>query len=112
MAHRDRISGSISKKEHKKVLFQFFAAYFHEDWSIEADTPDQILAKFVRQNDEFQRDNLSRYISAFVHDHPDDRELGEALYKDLGCYYDPNSDGISARSWLLAVAAKLMAREQ
>ena len=93
----------------RERLHQFFAGYFHEDWPLEADSPDGVVSAFVRQRgDARELEQLSSSIMAFVDDHPNDDELGEALFKELGCYYSPIADGISTRSWLLGVAAKLM----
>ena len=92
----------------RERLHQFFAGYFHEDWPLEADSPDEVVSAFVRQP-EAGRDlgELSGSIVAFVEDHPNDDELDAALFKELGCYYSPRAGGISTRSWLLGVAAKL-----
>lgn len=95
-------------KAQRERLYQFFAGYFHEDWSVEADSPDQVLSAFVRQRGGgCDLEELSRSIVAFVREYPKDDEIDEALFKELGCYYSPRAEGILTRSWLLSVAAKL-----
>jgi hypothetical protein len=37
-----------------------------------------------------------------------DGELGDYLFKKLGCYYLPSADGLTNRAWLKAVAAQLL----
>ena len=37
-----------------------------------------------------------------------DSELEEKLFSELGCYYVPGADGITARAWLQSVAAQLL----
>jgi hypothetical protein len=39
----------------------------------------------------------------------DDRDLEKVLFTQLGCYYQPSGDGLSARVWLQRLAAQLIA---
>lgn len=98
----------ITDAEREK-LHQFLGAYFHEDWHLEADSPEQVLSEFRKSKTGPELHELSRIIAAYVHEHPDDEELGEALFLELGCYYSPHAVGLSSRAWLLGVAAKLAA---
>jgi len=94
--------------DQRDKLRQFFGAYFHQDWDIEFGTPDQALSAFIRQQVERSAlEELSRSIVTFVHEHPDDADLDEALFKELGCEYFPPGHGILTRAWLLSVAATL-----
>jgi hypothetical protein len=90
------------------MLFQFFAAYFHEDFLDEASTPSEVVSRFVNEGGPgFDLRKLSQEIVAYVDEHQDEKELGKALVAELGCYYAPMSQGISTRAWLLDVAAQL-----
>jgi hypothetical protein len=91
------------------ALHQFFAGYFHEDWRTEANSVDDVIRSFVGQQDSHQFARLGDAIAAFVEDHPNDDELDKALFEELGCYYSPRTEGISTRSWLLGLTAKLQA---
>jgi len=90
----------------REKLRQFFGAYFHQDWDIEYGTPEQALSAAIRGH-ESQREELSRFVGLFIEEHPDDEDLDQALWSDLGCEYLPSADGISSRAWLVDVAARL-----
>jgi hypothetical protein len=85
-------------------LRHFFAAYFHEDWTEEAESADEVVVKFAAVLEANRLRALSASICEFTQQFTDDEELGQRLFRDLGCYYLPASDGMACRSWLLHVA--------
>jgi hypothetical protein len=96
-----------------ELLRQFFAGFFHQDWRVEADTPEQVVTHYATQmNDRAALPELSDAILAFVDDHPDEDKLADALLRDLGCYYAPRSTGQSTKAWLLHIAERVRAEEQ
>lgn len=94
----------------RKTLRHFFAAYFHQDWRREAETPEQVISMYAADvNDPGTIDTLVEGIGAFIADHPDEDDLANALFREMGCYYSPKALGQSTREWLLHVAATLEA---
>lgn len=56
-----------------EILRQFFGGFFHQDWRVEADTPDEVISNYVNQlNDQSTLAGLSEAIVAFIVDHPDE----------------------------------------
>jgi hypothetical protein len=90
----------------RERLRQFFGSYFHQDWDIEYGTPEQALSAAIRAH-ESQRKELGRLVELFVEEHPNDEDLDQELWRDLGCDYLPSADRMSSRAWLLSVAARL-----
>src|SRR5690242_7638889 len=93
----------------KKRLFQFFAAYFHQDWGLEADDADGVITRFIDdQADKRQLAGLAAlgetYSAAY-----DESALGERLHRELGCEYLPTADGMTFHEWLAHVARRLRA---
>jgi hypothetical protein len=90
-------------------LFQFFAGCFHEDWSVDAQSANDVISQYmVEQRDISTRHRVAGLIEVFVEDrHHEPKLLATALVDDLGCYYDPSVDGRTAEQWLLHVAARL-----
>jgi len=87
-------------------LFQFFGAYFHQDWDYEG-SPDEILSSFIQQHHAPKElADLADRIDAYVEARTDDA-LAAALSTELGCSYVPSADGMTARDWLRHVAARL-----
>lgn len=86
----------------------FFSSYFHEDWPDEAKDPAQVISLCLAQGwgAEHLR-GLAEQIRRFMDSHMDDEELEHALFSELGCYYQPSADKVSARVWLQDVASTL-----
>ena len=93
--------------EERELLFQFFGAYFHEDFVLEG-KPQEIVERFIKDTAPDQRMAIGRAIVKYCDALPTDSELREKLFRELGCYYDPTADGMSEREWLLGVAARLI----
>jgi hypothetical protein len=93
------------------TLRQLFGAYFHQDWTLDADTPELIVDQFVadsgRTAEELTR--LARLSQAFAAASPDEATLERALLTELGCYYAPSAEGATASAWLEHVAGRLSA---
>jgi hypothetical protein len=88
----------------------FFSAYFHQDWPEEAKDPAQVISLYLAQRPgaEVLR-GLAQQIRRFMDSYTDDDELEHALFSELGCYYQPSADKVSARAWLQDVACTLAA---
>ena len=94
----------------RKTLRHFFAAYFHQDWRKEADTPERVISMYAADvNDPVTIDTLVDGIAAFIADHPDEEDLANALFREMGCYHSPKAIGESTRDWLLHVARAVKA---
>jgi len=88
-------------------LIGFFGGWFHQDWDLEAASPDEILENYLTQADRAERAALSAAIRNYVEMCPDDHLLRDRLFQDLQCYYDPSRDGVSPRAWLLSIVERL-----
>ncbi|KPN16651.1 hypothetical protein AO715_00565 [Xanthomonas sp. Mitacek01] len=87
-------------------LENFFAAYFHQDWAAEHDTPEAVVAYF--RNDE-SPEHVSRTraeAEALLGEPLDEAALG-ARIAALGSEYDPTRDGATWRGWLQRLAQDL-----
>ncbi len=86
----------------------FFSSYFHEDWPEEAKDPAQVISLYLAQgwNAEDLR-LLAEEIRRYINSHTDDEQLEHALFSELGSYYQPSADKVSARVWLQGVASTL-----
>ena len=97
----------------RESLREFFAGYFHEDWRVEANTPDQVISNYAAQlSDRSRVAELRDAIIAFIADHPDEDDLANALLGEFDCYYSPKALGRSTKQWLLHVAEKLAAETE
>jgi hypothetical protein len=96
------------KNDDSEVLRQFFGAYFHQDWSLDAPDADGIVQLFIshhRCKEELSR--LALLIDAYASSEGDEAKLERALRTDLWCEYQPSVEGIGAREWLAHVSSLL-----
>lgn len=82
------------------TLAQFFGAYFHQGWDVEAhdalgvirnyldDEPTSIVQQTIKEIEQLLTINL------------DEEQLKNLLESNLSCYYDPTVYGISHSDWL------------
>lgn len=63
-------------------------------------------------NDRAALPELNQAILAFIDDHPDEDDLAEALFRQLGCYYAPRALGQSTKEWLLHIAERVRAEQR
>ncbi len=86
------------------ALENFLAAYFHQDWRLEHETPGAVVAYYLDNEDEEQvaevRDDLARLSARDL----DETALAQQL-RELGGEYDPTLDGATWRGWLAGLRA-------
>src|SRR5882757_8424476 len=92
------------------LLTNFFGAYFHEDFLCDAGSPSDVVALDVKEPRvtlEHLR-KLNNAILDYSRRCNTDAELEEKLFSELGCYYRPSVEGLTARTWLQSIASKLL----
>lgn len=95
--------------EELEILRQFFGAYFHQDWMMDAPGLDHVVQLFIddqRTSEELTR--LARLIEKYAANDMKDVVLERALVTELWCYYMPSADGIAVRVWLRHIANLLL----
>jgi hypothetical protein len=86
-----------------EFLRDFFSAYFHEDWMMESENPIEIVEIYCSTVSFEHRIKLANGIKNYA-DSFDESGNEIKLFEELGCYYDPKTDGLSKKEWLLSVA--------
>lgn len=82
----------ILREEDRKILWNFFAAHFHQDWICESETPG------------WDRGPLStRCIARTGSDVYDNDAVERILLRDLGCFYSPGAEAMTAKEWLCGI---------
>ena len=88
-------------------LFQFFAGYFNQDWDLDAPDDDGVIEGFLREEPREFVDAVRREIRAFIGLRLPEDVLQQAVWRDLGCSYDPAADGVSMTQWIRSVSERL-----
>lgn len=91
-----------------ELLKQFFGGYFHEDWRLEAQSPEEALKEYTTHSNQTERILLSKAIQDYIDRFPNEDELSEKLFHELGCYYNPAPSGMPVREWLRGIAVRLL----
>ncbi|PRC43408.1 hypothetical protein C6A85_000000105505 [Mycobacterium sp. ITM-2017-0098] len=87
-------------------LDQFFGAYFHQDWDLEADDWQGIVDHFASAN---PTDEAQRQIAQEIDDVRTTRsepDLAQFLIRKVGVCYDPRPES-TFKEWLGQIAARL-----
>jgi hypothetical protein len=98
----------MNKQTQQTILSDFFSAYFHEDWPCEAESPAAVLAGYIQTATPSAVRSLGQAIRHYSQSFASDKELEEKLFTELGCYYRPSVEGLSAKAWLESVANQLL----
>jgi len=90
------------------VLETFFGGWFHQDWTIEAASPAEVVLQFRREMPK-ECEKAAAALRRMAMMQVSDRELERMLYEVYGCFYQPSLEGKEARRWLNEVADVLAA---
>lgn len=91
-------------------LRQFFGAYFHQDWDLDAPDYNGVVDRYIADTtDKRSLRDLANCLEVLSDSYDADVELEDALGKELWCEFVPSGDGLSARTWVLELAHRLRA---
>lgn len=82
-------------------LFQFFGAYFHQDWDLEAQEDEGIIRNYLQESSLTAVKQTITEITQLLAMNFSEKRLKKFLIHELGCFYNPTSKGISYQDWLL-----------
>lgn len=92
--------GSISTD-----MYQFFAAYFHQDWDLEADDWQGIVDSYINADPVAQPlRTLAQEIDDLREARPE-ADLRQFLVRTVGVYYSP--EPLTYKEWLSQIAERL-----
>lgn len=88
-------------------LVQFFGAWFHQDWDLEASDWDGVVASYRAEMGAWEAARTAHSLNHLLATSTDD-ELEAFLYTRLLCNFDPRAvDGLTVRAWLEDVSRHL-----
>ncbi|SFP22473.1 hypothetical protein SAMN04488056_1353 [Cohaesibacter marisflavi] len=94
------------KKEENQIK-QFFGAYFHQDWDIDGDNWEQVIATYLETNDVNEIRNLTVQIDNLIQDIRSNKVDENTFPSNYDCEYNFVADGLSALEWLSRMNAAL-----
>ncbi len=89
-------------------LGQFFGAWFHQDWTEEGSaSPAAVVRAFARDETPKVVRETIKEIDALLASRLTPAKMRRLIADDLGCAYDPTTEGKTVRAWLHEVNAIL-----
>ncbi|MBV4550054.1 hypothetical protein HU742_002700 [Pseudomonas sp. SWRI102] len=88
-------------------LHDFFGAYFHQDWTIEHESAEEVISAFLTESDIDVLRLVQQEINLLIRDNKDEQKLREYLLKELSCYYCYWNEWGTGEHWLLHIASRL-----
>ncbi|POA27311.1 MULTISPECIES: contact-dependent growth inhibition system immunity protein [unclassified Pseudomonas] len=88
-------------------LHDFFGAYFHQDWTLEYEAPEQVIDAFLADSDPEDLMLVRQELNALLNQKKDELELREYLLKELSCYYCYWNAWESGELWLRYIASRI-----
>jgi hypothetical protein len=88
-----------------RALKDFMAAYFHQDWDFDAESPTEVVSQYLRDTASSpELVSVARALRVLVNGSEDDEALTRRLFSEFGCYFDPRGSGQPTRGWLRSLA--------
>jgi len=91
------------------ALEQLLGSYFHQDWTDEFGSNTSALQSIVESEPKEQLAAGVDEIDALLAASLPEGDLETILTDQVGCYFDPSSDGITYAQWLTRVRQKFVA---
>jgi hypothetical protein len=91
-------------------LHNFFGSYFHQDWTVEHETAEQVLDTFLTESHIDELMKVRSELNALLAQKQDEPILRDYLLRTLSCYYCYWISWESGESWLRHIAKRLNSR--
>jgi hypothetical protein len=98
------------REDEFKLLWKFFAGYFHQDWDLDSNTSDEVVQLFMRDASRDEIERLRAAILRLSECDCDNAELEKSLLRDYGCFYTPSGGGETVKEWLQSIISILSTR--
>lgn len=89
------------------AVFQFLAGHFHQDWTVEHQTPEQVIDAFLTDSGSLEVWNVRQELGMLLEQGMDEPLLKEFLLRELSCYYCYWNEWESGQSWLRHIFDRL-----
>ncbi|WP_155288326.1 contact-dependent growth inhibition system immunity protein [Ralstonia solanacearum] len=94
-------------KKKLDALQQIFGCYFHQDWSTEFDSDEDAFRAMTASEPREKILSGMEEIDALLAASLSDVELKDILTEEVGCYFNPGSESLTYREWLMRARKRL-----
>lgn len=88
-------------------LTQFFSSYFHQDWTLEANSPSEVVKNYRNSESPESIEAALAELNKLLEMPIALADLETFILDELGCYYNPEADNQTVREWLESVQNSL-----
>ncbi|WP_077048348.1 contact-dependent growth inhibition system immunity protein [Pseudomonas sp. KK4] len=81
-------------------LYEFLASYFHQDWSFDHDTEEEVIRSFVIDSSIETLLQVKSELQNLLATTQSEGELQNFLFRELSCYYYYPHAWSSGKAWL------------
>jgi hypothetical protein len=99
-----------TKSETSKIR-QLLGCYFHQDWPDEFDNSDQAIQAIVQGEPRDQLLSAAKAIDQLLDLQRSEADWKTIMTDQLGCYFDPASEGLAYSDWLRKVRVAFLAKQ-
>lgn len=92
--------------ESVRTLGQVLGCYFHQDWPDEFDSDHAALQEILKAESIERLKICAEEIEEILNAHLSESDLRELLINEVGCYFEPASNGMTYKQWLVVVQEK------
>ena len=88
-------------------LTQFFSSYFHQDWTLEANSPSEVVENYRNSESPESIEGALSELNKLLEMPIAEPDLETFILEELGCYYNPEADNQTVKEWLHLVQESL-----
>ena len=96
----------------RQFLTNFFAGYFHQHWTYDHNSSDEVVEQFMRDAPREDIDRLRALILKMLDSDRDNEEMDISLFRDFGCGFLPSGAGLTVKEWLQSIVSILSTRSE
>jgi phenylalanyl-tRNA synthetase beta subunit len=88
-------------------LTQFFSSYFHQDWPLEANSPNEVVENYRNSESPESIEGALAELNKLLEMPIAQPDLETFILEELGCYYNPEASNQTVKQWLHSVQQSL-----
>ena len=88
-------------------LQEFFLGYFHPDWRLDAATTSEVVEEFLATADGDLINDVAVDLDELLEEDAPEDELHSRMLREYSLSYDPWSEGLTMRAWLVGLRSQL-----
>jgi hypothetical protein len=90
------------------ALIQMLGGYLHQDWTLQFESEEAAVQAMLDDAGTARIAEGVRGIDELTSGQYSEEDVEDFVYRRVGCYFDPQSIGLSYLSWLKVIREKMI----